>query len=102
MKNEKDLKHDDLVQQIGELAKYSQKITCQAIKEYSAEVETILNLQIDDQQHIERCLDGMLDFCFDPKMLFLYKKLCRYYFNINPQATVSYVHSYHDMSDEQA
>jgi len=30
---------------------------------------------------IERCLDGMLDFCFDDEVLLLYKKLCRYYFD---------------------
>ncbi len=43
----------------------------------------------------------MLDFCFDDKMLLLYKKLCRYYYDINPEATVSYVYAYREMWDEQ-
>ena len=43
----------------------------------------------------------MLDFCFDDGMLVLYKKLCRYYFDIDPKATVLYVQVYRDMWDEQ-
>ena len=50
---------------------------------------------------IERCLGGVLDFCFDDQMLVLYKKLCRYYFDIDPEAAVSYVYAYRDMWGEQ-
>jgi hypothetical protein len=32
--------------------------------------------------------------------LSLYKKLCRYYFKINPEVTASYVYAYRDMWDE--
>ncbi len=35
-------------------------------------------------------LDGLLDFCFDPEALLLYRKLCRYYFTIDPVATAFY------------
>jgi hypothetical protein len=31
----------------------------------------------------------------------LYKKLCRYYYNIDPQATVEYVNAYRDMWDSE-
>jgi hypothetical protein len=44
----------------------------------------------------------MFDFCFDDEMLSLYKKLCRYYFDIDPEATVSYVNFYRGMCDENA
>ena len=94
-------KQDDLVQRIGELAKTSQKFAQQAVQQYSVEVEAILQSQNRDSQRIEMCLDGMLDFCFDDGMLSLYKKLCRYYFDIDPQATASYVYSYREMWDEQ-
>jgi hypothetical protein len=43
----------------------------------------------------------MLDFCFDDEMLVFYKKLCRYYIDIDPDATASYVHAYREMWDEQ-
>jgi hypothetical protein len=42
----------------------------------------------------ERLLDGMLDFGFNAAMVRLYKKLCRYYFEIDQRATVSYVHAH--------
>ncbi len=38
---------------------------------------------------------------FDSAMLRLYKKLCRYYFKIDPEATASYVYAYRDMWDEK-
>jgi len=50
---------------------------------------------------VKSLLDGMLDFCFDDEMLRLYKKLCRYYFKIDPEVTVSYVYEYCEMWDEK-
>lgn len=93
---------DNLVQSIGELARGRQKLARVAAKQYSTEVEAILKAQSRDSRRIERCLDGMLDFCFDDDMLLLYRKLCRYYFAIDPEATVSYVQAYREMWDEQA
>ena len=71
-----------LVQRIAELAEDIQKLACEAVQQYSAEIEAILKMQNHNSRRIERCLDGMLDFCFDDRMLELYKKLCRYYFTI--------------------
>ena len=101
MKSETESRKDDLVQRIGESAKEVQKLARVAVQQYSAEVETILKTQSRDSMRIERCLDGMLDFCFDDGVLVLYKKLCRYYFDIDPKATVSYVHAYREMWDEE-
>jgi hypothetical protein len=42
----------------------------------------------------------MLGFCFDELMLRWYKKLCRYYFEIAPDATGSYVNAYRDIWDD--
>jgi len=44
----------------------------------------------------------MLNFCFDQGMLELFRKLCRYYFAIDPEATVSYVLAYREIWDEEA
>jgi len=101
MKNEAEPRMDDLVNRVGELAKVMQNLARVAVKQYSAEVEAILKTQIRDSRRIERCLDGMLDFCFDDGLLVLYKKLCRYYYDIDPEATVSYVNFYREMWDEQ-
>jgi hypothetical protein len=91
---------DDLVKSIGELAKARNQLARQAEQQYTFEVEALLKAQSRDPQRIEHLLDGILDFCFDSAILSLYKKLCRYYFKINPEVTASYVYAYRDMWDE--
>lgn len=93
-------KNDDLAKSIGEMIKASKKLAHQAEQQYSIEVENIFQAKSRDCRRIEQLLDGMLDFCFDPGMLVLYKKLCRYYWDIDPAATASYVYAYRDMWDE--
>ena len=66
---------------------------------YKPEVERLINEQIKDENTIEHLLDGLLDFCSDSNMLLLYKQLCRYYWNINPQATAEYINFYREMWD---
>ena len=92
---------DNLVQSIGEIARDVQNLARDAAQQYSAEIEAILKAQSRDSRRIERCLDGMLGFCFDDGVLVLYKKLCRYYFDIDPEAVVSYINAYREMWDEQ-
>ena len=101
METETQSKMDNLVQRVGELAEDAQKLATQAVQQYAAEVEAIVKVQSRDSRRIERCLDGMLDFCFDDDVLVLYRKLCRYYFAIDPETTASYVHAYREMWDEQ-
>ena len=92
---------DDLVQSIGEIARAGHQLARQAEIQYAVELEDILRTQCRDPQRIEHLLDGMLDFGFDAVMVRLYKKLCRYYFEIDPRATASYVYAYRDMWDEE-
>lgn len=101
MKSKTKPKLDDLVQSIGEIAMARDQIARQAEKQYALEVEHILKTQCRNPRQIEHLLDGMLDFCFNPAMLYLYKKLCRYYFEIDREATASYVYAYREMWDEE-
>jgi len=101
MKSKTKPQMNDLVKSIGELAKARNQIARQAEQQYTFEVESLLKDQSRDPRRIEHLLDGMLDFCFDSAMLLLYKKLCRYYFAINPEATVSYVNAYRELWDEK-
>ncbi|HCY01176.1 MAG TPA: hypothetical protein DG754_13645 [Bacteroidales bacterium] len=61
--------------------------------------DNIINSQITDVKQIELTLNYMLDFCYDERMLQLYKELCRYYWDINPQATADYINYYREMWD---
>ena len=101
MKSKTKPKLDDLVQSIGEITRARDQLARQAEKQYAPEVEHILKTQCCDPRQIERLLDGLLDFCFDPAILYLYKKLCRYYYEIDPEATTSYVSAYREMWDEE-
>ena len=66
---------------------------------YAKEVGALIQEKCADPERIEHLLDGLLDFCFDPEMLRLYKKVCRHYFDINPVAAVDYVGFYRELWD---
>lgn len=88
---------DNLINSISEIAKASDRIASRAVFEYSIEVDNIIGSVSIDENYIENTLDRMLDFCFDDKMDQPYKKLCRYYFKINPKAVEFYVNQYKEM-----
>jgi hypothetical protein len=62
-------------------------------------VNDVICHQRKDTKEIERLLDYMLDFADNAIVLASYRKLCRYYFNINPQVTVEYIQSYKELYD---
>jgi len=91
-----------MIEEIKDLIVVQQNLVRQALSEYSVLVENIIISKTTDQNSIEHTLDGILDFCFDADMLLLFKKLCRYYFTINPLATASYINIYHEMWDNDS
>ncbi|MEI7982903.1 MAG: hypothetical protein WCI71_14720 [Bacteroidota bacterium] len=86
-----------MIEEIKDLIVVQQKLARQALAEHSVLVENIIVSKTTDQNRIEHTLDGILDFCFDADMLLLFKKLCRYYFTINTQATAFYINTYREM-----
>jgi len=90
-----------LVRSIGKIIKEREKLARQAEREHSVEVKNILLSKTRDAGRIEKLLDGILDFCFDPAMLGLYKKLCRYYYDIDPSAAAAYAYAYRDMWEDE-
>ena len=91
-----------MIEEIKDLLVVQQNLARQALSEYSVLVENIIIAKTTDQNRIEHTLDGILDFCFDADMLLLLKKLCRYYFTINPLATASYINIYREMWDNDS
>jgi hypothetical protein len=69
----------DLVSSIVKLSK-------RAVKEYTPIVDSILNSRSRDIKRIEHTLDGLLDSCGNDEAPSLFKKLCRYYYDIDPMA----------------
>jgi len=94
--NYKELKND--VQQIVERM---EALNRQAELEYTPLVNSLILRKSKDSHEIERLLDGLLDFACDKQILNLYRKLCKYYYLINPESTAQYITFYKEMWDEE-
>ncbi len=71
----------------------------QAVPLANLEVDAIIQSSEQGTQRIEHQLDHMLGFCCDPDMLVVFKRLCGYYYGIDPVATAGYVQAYREMWD---
>ncbi len=63
------------------------------------EIERIIRDNVRDEMYIQRKLDGMLDillFYENDDSLLLFRRLCKYYFSINPQITAQYINYYRE------
>lgn len=65
-------------------------------------VEDIILFNSKDEKHIEIILDRLLDLCFNDEALLLYKRLCRYYLEINPEAVKEYTKYYFEIYEEDS
>ncbi len=73
-----------------------------AVSVYSPIVEQIVTQQSTDRSLIESTLDGLLGFAGTEDGLALFKKLCRYYWDLDPLATASYISAYRETWDEES
>jgi len=93
--------YDAMFESVRGLAESLQSLSRQAVAQYAPIVGAIIRTRSRDVRHIERTLDGLLDFCgFDPALQ-LYRRLCRHYFDVDPVATVDYIHSYRELWDSK-
>lgn len=92
---------DFLFETLSEVIDARKKLANQALDILGPECNDIIQSRCCDKQIIERLLDKLLDFCFDERILHLYRKLCRYYYHIDAEATVGYVNVYRDMWDDE-
>jgi hypothetical protein len=71
------------------------------VARYTPIVDSIISTQCRDVSYIENTLDRLLDFAAHPGGLKLYRRLCRYYWDIDPAATAFYVNAYRQMWDNE-
>ena len=95
---------DDLFQSVSSIARQMQGLSQTAASQYEPVVEAIVRSRSRDVNHIEHTLDHLLGFCHSPAPLALFKRLCRYYWTLDPAATARQIHAYREMwdSDEVA
>lgn len=68
------------------------------------EIENIIENNIKEDIYIQRKLDELLDvllFYENDNTLLVFRKLCKYYFSINPQATVRYINFYKEQNNPE-
>lgn len=82
----------DLVGSVRELGQ-------RAALQYRPVVDDIVRSGSRDAQHIERTLDGLLDFCGHEPVVLMYRELCRHYWQIDPAATGFYINAYRERWD---
>jgi hypothetical protein len=92
---------DALGESIAGIASRVLELQLQAAQEYKPLVDAILESRSQDVKHIEHTLDGLLDFCGYAPVLLIFKRLCRYYWHIDPSATASYIDAYRRYWDSE-
>jgi len=90
---------------LHELAKSIVALQKEAVKQtlsfYKPEVERIINSNSRDKNAIEHTLDALCEVAFDNEVLLLFKKLCRYYYTIDPMDTAQQIQFYREMWDNE-
>jgi len=90
---------DQLFEAVRGIAERVSDLHKQVAEQYGKDVDKIIRSRNRDVSHIEHTLDGLLDFCgYDPAFQ-LFRRLCRYYWDIDPDATVFYINSYRELWD---
>ncbi len=91
--------------EITELAKSIVTLRGEAAREtllyWQPEVERIIRSKSQDIEAIEHALDALGEVAFDESVLIIFKKLCRYYYDIDPYSTVKHIQFYREMWDSE-
>ena len=91
--------YQDLLRDLSAIIVPLQTLHQQAVAIHAPSVQEMVRNGSRDKQLIEHTLDQLLDHACIPDGLVLFKTLCRYYWQIDPQATASYVYAYRELWD---
>ncbi|MFT4638706.1 MAG: hypothetical protein ACI8T1_002029 [Verrucomicrobiales bacterium] len=84
---------------IGDLHRQVVDVARLGVTQYGPVVDKIIASGCRDVPHIERTLDCLLDLCCLPSGVELFRRLCRYLWDIDTAATAFYVQQYREMWD---
>ncbi len=73
----------------------------QTLLYWKPEAEKIISTKSKDINAIEHTLDALCEAAFDDEVLIIFIKLCRYYYNIDQQATAQQIQFYREMWDNE-
>jgi len=89
---------DDLVNDIRKLIEPVHKLIDEATSYIESDVYDILSKRITDKRQIEKVLEDLLNYAgMSDKAALLFKRLCGYYFFIDPTLTSTYIIAFLEM-----
>ena len=95
------MKYEEFLESIKGVATQLSQIHHQIVELQEPVVEQLIVSHSRDQQAIEQTLDRLLDVACCDAGLKLFRRLCRHYWTINPEATASYINAYREMWDRE-
>lgn len=100
----KDLaKHENtLFQEVSKMIESIQPLINQNLAFLTNQVDAIIKSNERDDNRIQLLFDSLLEYAgMCDEGLVLFKWLCRYYYDINPQVTAEYIGVYRDLYDSE-
>jgi len=91
------MKYEELLESVSGLATQINALHLQIARQQKPVVEHLIATGSRDITTIEQTLDRLLDVACHDAGLTLFRRLCRHYWTINPEATASYVQAYREM-----
>ena len=85
---------------LSKLASQIEYINKTAYTQYEPIVRDLCS-RVASISEVEHTLDRMIDFCGSDEVLALFKKICKYYYEIYPEMIAYEVNSYREFWDSQ-
>lgn len=95
---EKDVEYKEFVK---EIASHIRALNDMAVMEYTPLVDDICS-RVASRNEVERMLDYLFDFAGNDKILLLYRRICRHYFQIYPESIAWYIMEYRKEYDRES
>ncbi len=92
---------DKLFQSVSVFAAQLVELNKLGTEQYRPIVDDLIRTRCRDAKRIEQTLTHLLDFCGHAPAVELFRRLCRYYYFLDPEATAYYVHSYRELWDSE-
>ena len=95
---EKDEEYKEFVK---EIASHLRTLNDMAVREYTPLVDDICS-RVASRNEVERMLDYLFDFAGNDKILLLYRRVCRHYFQVYPESIAWYIMEYRKEYDRES
>lgn len=93
------MKEKELQELGNKIVALQSEVVLQTLLIWKPKAENIIITKSKDINAIEHTLDALSEAAFDDEVLVVFKKLCRYYYDIDPQATAEQIQFYREMWD---